>query len=85
MLWIICENSDSELRKTIELKYVDIVLDLTVEKNLNVCQSVYVTMIDHFLSSFVKDDEGDVIPQTIIKRNKRDQYVTHTSERGDDE
>jgi len=36
---------------------IQIILDLTVEKNLNVCESVYVSMIDDYLQSFMQEEE----------------------------
>lgn len=36
---------------------IQIILDLTVEKNLNVCESVYVSMIDDYLHSFMQEEE----------------------------
>ncbi len=54
MLWILCEPEEN-LRKKIEINAIEIILDLTVEKNLNVCESVYVSMIDNYFDSFMEE------------------------------
>lgn len=47
---------------------MDIILDLTIEKNLNVCESVYVSTIDTFLESFMVDEGEDDFINTIVKK-----------------
>lgn len=46
-------------------------MDLTVEKNLNVCESVYVSMIDDYLESFIQEEEEDELVATIAKKFNR--------------
>lgn len=47
---------------------IEIILDLTVEKNLNVCESVYVSMIDDYLDCFIRQEEEDELVATIAKK-----------------
>lgn len=50
---------------------IQIILDLTVEKNLNVCESVYVSMIDDYLQSFMQEEEDQFVATIVKKFNRR--------------
>lgn len=59
------------MRKKIEINEIQIILDLTVEKNLNVCESVYVSMIDDYLNSFMQEEEDELVATIAKKFNRR--------------
>lgn len=59
------------MKKKLEINEIQIILDLTVEKNLNVCESVYVSMIDDYLDSFIQEEEDELVATIAKKFNKR--------------
>lgn len=61
--WLLCETNP---KKDINIDYFGIVLDLTTEKNINVCKEAIEESIDLKLSAFVIE-EFDSCPMTIAK------------------
>lgn len=59
------------MKKKLEINEIQIILDLTVEKNLNVCESVYVSMIDDYLDSFIQEEEDELVATIAKKFNRR--------------
>lgn len=67
-LWILAEPSQ-DLRKEPALEKIQVVIDLSAQKNYNICRAVYDCMVDQQLESFMEDSEELVM--TVSKGRKQ--------------
>lgn len=69
-LWILAEPN-AELRKEAALEKIQVVIDLSAQKNYNICRAVYDAMVDQQLESFMEDSNELVM--TVSKSRKEQQ------------
>ncbi len=67
-LWIITEPSP-DIKKELNLDKLEIILDLSVEKNFNICRTIYDDMVDQRLESFI-DHSYDYVTTAVKEKQK---------------
>ena len=76
-LWIISEPNQ-DFKKDLNIEKIDIIIDLSSTKNINICKDMFDDLIDNKLEGFI-DKNSQIITTAIKQRRDQDFYEGYQS------